>query len=321
MRTVPRLSIGLPVYNGEQHLSSALDSLLAQTYEDFELIISDNASTDSTPEICRQYEKQDSRVRYLRQPHNIGAAPNHSFVAAQGRGEFFKWASHDDMYAPELLSRCIEALDEYPHVVLAHAWTAEIDSSGRLTRTFEYPLATSSLRASDRFRSMLFGRGGDDFYGIMRARTLRSVRPQDSYHNSDRILVAEIGLNGAFYQVPDWLYFRRMYAQQLELVGWAQPPRAWPSARARCAQLDPRRADRLRHPNVRLYAEYISGYVAAIRRAPLSSRERTECYRHLASWLTGKRQLGTALTKPKSGRAPEIAAVESSPTGGERKAS
>ena len=80
MNTAPRLTIGLPVYNGEKYIAESLDALLGQSYTDFELIISDNASTDSTGDICRQYEKQDSRVRYVRQPQNIGLAPNHNFV-------------------------------------------------------------------------------------------------------------------------------------------------------------------------------------------------------------------------------------------------
>ena len=115
MNAVPRLSIGLPVYNGENYLAESLDALLGQSYEDFELIISDNASTDGTADICRRYGKQDSRIRYIRQPRNIGLAPNHNVVLDQARGELFKWASHDDLYARDLLKCCVEALDEYRH--------------------------------------------------------------------------------------------------------------------------------------------------------------------------------------------------------------
>ena len=130
MNAAPRLSIELAVYNGENYLAESLDALLGQSYENFELIISDNASTDYTADICRRYEKQDSRIRYVRQPRNIGLAPNHNFVFKQARGELFKWASHDDLYARALLKRCVDALDENPHVVLAHSWTALVDDSG-----------------------------------------------------------------------------------------------------------------------------------------------------------------------------------------------
>ncbi len=182
MITSPRLTVGLPVYNGEKYVAESIEALLGQSFADFELIISDNASTDGTGDICRRYEKQDSRVRYFRQPRNIGLAPNHNYVAEQARGELFKWASNDDLYACDLLERCISALDKYPDVVLAHSWTAMIDDSGAVTRAFEYPLGTASPRAPERFRSLLFTSGGDDDYGVMRTAVLRQTAMKESYH-------------------------------------------------------------------------------------------------------------------------------------------
>src|SRR5580692_5215252 len=99
MNAVPRLSIGLPVYNGEDYLAESLDALLGQTYTDFELIISDNASTDATADICRMYQEKDGRIRYIRQPNNSGSAPNHNFVSDVSHGDLFKWAGADDLYA------------------------------------------------------------------------------------------------------------------------------------------------------------------------------------------------------------------------------
>jgi glycosyltransferase involved in cell wall biosynthesis len=276
MSTGPRLSVGLPVYNGEKYLAQSIDALLGQSYEDFELIISDNASTDGTADICRRYVKQDSRVRYIRRPYNVGCAPNHNLLVGEARGELFKWASCDDLYARDLLKCCIEALDEYPHVVMAHSWTAMIDSSGTVTKAIEYPLITDSPHAPERFRSMLFGSESDDFYGVIRSDVLHRTTPHDSYYNADRTFTAEIGLLGPFYTVPDWLYFRRDHPDRAL--------RANPTARTWCANLDPRRMNRLRHPVVRLYAEYAWGFVTAIRRAPLSSADRRDCYRFLAEW-------------------------------------
>ena len=280
MNAAPRLSIGLPVYNGEAYLAESLGALLGQSYEDFELIISDNASTDGTADICRLYEKQDSRIRYIRQARNIGAAPNHNFVFLEARGELFKWASHDDLYARDLLQRCVDALDENPHIVLAHSSTAIIDESSIVVKLPEYPLATASLRAPERFHSMLFVNGGDDIYGVVRASVMRRTALLGSHHHSDRTITTEIALHGPFYQVPDWLYFRRDHSERAE--------RACPTVRTRCANMDPRRADRLRHPAVRLYGEYILGYVAAIRRAPLPPADRQECRRYLAQWATSR---------------------------------
>jgi glycosyltransferase involved in cell wall biosynthesis len=280
MNAAPRLSIGLAVYNGENYLTESLDALLGQSYEDFELIISDNASTDRTADICHQYKNQDSRIRYFRQRRNIGLAPNHNFVFGQARGELFKWASHDDLYALDLLQRCVDALDENPHVVLAHSWTAIVDGSGAVTKKLEYPLTTASLRAPERFHSMLFANGGDDVYGVVRTNILRRTALHGSHHHADRTITTEIALHGPFYQVQDWLYFRRDHPEREE--------RACPTVRTRCANMDPRRADRLRHPAVRLYGEYILAYVAAIRHAPLSPADRRECYRYLARWATSR---------------------------------
>lgn len=279
MTAVPRLSIGLPVYNGERFLTESLDSLLGQSYEDFELIISDNASTDATAEICRRYGKQDSRIRYFRQPDNIGLSPNHNFVFEQSRGELFKWAAADDLYARDLFQFCVDALDEYPDIVLAHCWTAMIDSTGDVTESSEYPLATDSRSAPERFRSFMSSKtAACDQYGVIRAEVMRRVSPLESYHHADVIMVARLVLHGPFYQTPDWLTFRRDYPERAYL--------AYPKVRLRCVNHDPRRANRLKNPTARLLAEYIWGYVTAIRDAPLSPADRRECYRHLARWMT-----------------------------------
>ena len=280
MNAVPRLTIGLPVYNGEKYLAESLDALLGQSYEDFELVISDNASTDGTSDICRRYGKQDSRIRYVRQPRNIGCAPNHNFVVGQARGELIKWASDDDLYARNMLSCCIDALDEHPHVVLANSWTAMIDSSGSVTKAVQYSVATACPRTPERFRSMMFDGWFDDSGGVVRTEVLRRTSLHGSYHLADRVLTTEIGLHGPFYQVPDWLYFRRDHPDRAE--------RAYPGVRKWCANMDPRRGNRLRHPAVRLYSEYAWAYAAAIRHAPLSSAERRECYLYLARWVGGR---------------------------------
>jgi glycosyltransferase involved in cell wall biosynthesis len=276
----PRLSIGLPVYNGERYLGEALDALLAQSFTDFELIISDNASTDRTEEICRRYLARDGRIRYFRQPVNLGAAPNHNFVARQARGEYFKWASHDDLYAPDLLLRCVEVLDANPAVVLCHAWEAFIDADGTIVHRVPYRLATDSPSAPKRFSDLLFVQGGDDFYGVIRADVLRRTPLHESYHHAERTLVTELGLYGPFRQVPEVLYFRRDHPDRGE--------RAKSTRRARAANFDPKRSDRLRHPMIRLLVEYIGGYVGAIRRAPLSPSDRLRCYGHLLRWVASR---------------------------------
>ena len=284
MSTPPRLTIGLPVYNGEEYVAESLEALLGQSFTDFELIIADNASTDGTGDICRRYEKQDSRVRYFRQPRNLGLAPNVNFLIGQARGELYKEASHDDLYARNLLESCIEALDEYPQVVLAHSWTAKVDGSGTVTEAYEYPLNTATPRAPERFRSMLFDSGGDDDYGVIRTDVLRRTALKGSYHHSDRTIVAELVLHGPFYQVPEWLFFRREHPGR----------HSRSTMRRQCANMDPRRANRWRHPAARLYGEYVLAYVSAIRRAPLTTADRRESYRYLAQWVATHKRPGTA---------------------------
>ena len=151
-----------------------LEALLGQTYGDFELILSDDASTDGTTDICHHYAKQDLRIRYFRQPRNIGCSPNHNFVMQQARAELFKMASHDDLYARDLLKRCVDALDEFPQFMLAHSWSALIDASGTITNFVQYPVATDAPRGPDRFRSMLFDGWGDDGGGVIGPRSFVS---------------------------------------------------------------------------------------------------------------------------------------------------
>lgn len=272
----PRVSIGLPVYNGEKYLCEAFEALLGQTFEDFELIVSDNASTDETSRICCSYQKRDQRIRYFRQSRNIGLAPNHNFVIGQARGELFKSAHHDDICARNLLERCVDALDQHPEAVLANTWSAAVDSDTVVTHLIDYTTSTSLPRASDRFESMLFDGWGDDYGGVVRVRTLRSVAPLNSYHFADRIFTTELGLHGPFCILPERLQFRRVHPEQAGRVS---------DVRGRCTVLDPRRGDRLRHPAIRLYSEYVAAYVRAIWQAPLPLSERKNCYGVLMKWV------------------------------------
>lgn len=112
MSVVPKVSIGMPVYNGEQLLRGALDSLLGQTFSDFELIISDNASTDGTEQICREYAARDQRIRYVRQPTNLGAFGNFKFVFDESQREYFMWAACDDMFSRDFIELNFNFLSE-----------------------------------------------------------------------------------------------------------------------------------------------------------------------------------------------------------------
>ncbi len=230
------------------------------------------------------YQSIDPRVRYVDHRQNRGSSFNHNFVIDQGRGEFFKWVSDDDLYAPELLERCIDALDSRPEIVLAHAWTAFIDDAGTITDPIDYALTTDVPDPVTRFRSVLYTDGGDDIYGVIRMSVLRRVAPFGSYHWADRTFVGELALNGPFHNVPDFLYFRRDHPGRTSRVGRN-------NIRVRCARLDPARANRWRHPLVRLIGEYLLGYVGAIRRAPISDKDRMRCGKELVLWIAGHANL------------------------------
>lgn len=285
MKAVPRLSVGLPVYNGAEYLTEALDSLLGQSYRDFELVISDNASTDETSEICRRYAAQDSRIRYFLQQRNIGASPNHNFVFEQSRGEFFKWTSCDDLYGRDLLLRCVEALDANPGAVLSHGWYGIVHGRNSYAQGATYALGTDSVRPLMRFRSLLFDVGGEDMYGVIRSDVLRRTPLLGSYHPvAERPLVAELSLHGTFYQVPEYLAFRREHADRAGAVR---------IKRDQCTIRDPRRQSRVLHPALRLNAEYVWAFVAAVWRAPLSITRRAECYRTLAGYVATRLRRST----------------------------
>lgn len=279
----PTLSVGLPVYNGEEYLPQALDALLAQTFTDFELVVSDNASTDGTAEICRDYARRDPRIRYVRQPVNIGIDPNHWFLAEQARGRYFKWASHDDLYAPDLLRVCVEALERHPEAVLAHAGDALIDEQGEIIETLPYDLASADPRPEVRLRSLLYVPGGNDDYGVIRRDVLRRVTPYGmGGYGSDRVFVAGLLLHGPFHHAPEVLYFRRERPDRVSRM----------SKRDRALRLDPRRAERRWNPQARLDAEYVLGFVTAILRAPLTPAERARCLAEVAGWLVNRAQPG-----------------------------
>lgn len=209
--SVPRVSIGLPVYNGARYLAETLESLLTQTYEDTELIICDNASTDETGTIARTYAARDQRVRYVRNEQNMGVAFNYQRALSLARGEFFRWAAADDLSAPTAVERCVEILDRDSTVVLAYPKTRLIDEHGRPLSDYDDGLHLISPRPSDRFRLALERMVlCNTIFGLMPVKVARRVRPLGAYVGSDIVLQAELSLYGRFWEVPEYLFFRRL---------------------------------------------------------------------------------------------------------------
>jgi glycosyltransferase involved in cell wall biosynthesis len=207
----PRVTLGVPVYNGERYLAETLDSLLAQDFADFELIVSDNASTDATPYICAEYAARDPRIRYVRNERNLGAAKNYNRLVELARAPYFKWASSDDLCAPALLSRCVEVLDADPGVVVAYPKTVFIDESGVRIGDFEDRLHMPQREPWERLRHFATNWNRcNACFGLIRTDVLRRtglIRPNA---HSDVTLLAELTLAGRFFEVPERLFFRRI---------------------------------------------------------------------------------------------------------------
>lgn len=207
----PTVSIGLPVYNGARFLREALDSLLGQTYRDFELIVSDNASTDETAAICAEYVALDPRVRYIRQPVNIGAPRNWSFVVTVARGRYFKWASCNDRCAQDMLERCVTVLERQPRAVLCYGRTRLVDEDTGREEPYAGDIAIEDERPSDRLIRLLRElRLNNAQSGLIRLEALRQTGLDRPYPAGDIPLMAELALRGTFVLLPDVFLFRRM---------------------------------------------------------------------------------------------------------------
>jgi glycosyltransferase involved in cell wall biosynthesis len=209
--SAPRVSIGLPVYNGEPFLEHTLASLLGQSFSDLELIISDNASTDATAEICREFASRDPRVRYFRQPRNRGAAFNWNFVVHQARGEFFKWASANDYCHEIFISRCLEVLSAHPDVVLCYCRTRIISDAGEFVKHDSHDAAALDPTAAARFVRLMSKNGTlNETSGLIRTAALRLTRLDRRYPGGDRVMLAELAALGKFWLIDDALFYRRM---------------------------------------------------------------------------------------------------------------
>ena len=274
--STPRVSIGLPVYNGEQFLKEALDSILAQTFEDFEVIISDNASTDSTKEICQAYVAKDSRIRYFRNETNIGAAKNFNRTFELSSGEYFKWAAHDDAYVPTFLEKCVSVLDQSPSVVLCYTEEMDIDEQGRYIGKRPYGLDTSLVKPYDLFCNMTsVNRGSPAVFGVIRASVLKKTALIGGYYASDLVLLAELTLYGSFRSVPEDLMLHREHNLRSVYT------HSYSARHSAAAWWNPERKKRIAFPIWRMFL----GYLASIIRSPLSWAERMRCCLYMMKWM------------------------------------
>jgi len=231
MRRIAKVAIGIPVYNGENYLGETLGQLLRQTYEDFEIIVSDNCSTDRTAELCRDYGAKDDRILYTRTERNIGGSPNFNRVFQLARSPYFTWKAHDDCSQATYLEKCVAVLDDDPGLVLSHTASLTIDDLGKPlpfdTRVgryiynpggYEVPPDTIHIAEGPdpvaRFTEFLDeSYFGMHMYGVMRAEALATTALFRSYMPCERALLSEMALIGRFRTLDEQLFSRRVHAK------------------------------------------------------------------------------------------------------------
>ncbi|AKU15933.1 glycosyltransferase family 2 protein [Luteipulveratus mongoliensis] len=284
MTAVPKVSVGLPVYNGGRYLEEALSSVLAQTHQDLEVVISDNGSTDYTQSICERFAALDNRVRYIRHETNKGAAFNHNFVVTAAKGQYFRWYAYDDRLEPTCLEKCVRVLDADPTVVLAWPQTIVIDGAGDVVGPYRSDLPWDNATAVSRLRSLL-GRPTEEtllhmcypVYGLIRREVMLGTGLLGAYNGADTVLLTELALRGRWQQIPEPLFYNRRHAGSSAVDKSPETVAAW---------FDPARAEVFPMP----WSRQFEGYVRAVRAAPLSARERAACTSVLAHWFAHDRR-------------------------------
>jgi glycosyltransferase involved in cell wall biosynthesis len=285
----PRVSIAVPVYNGERYLGESLDGLLGQTFSDFELVIADNASTDGTEAICREYVARDSRVRYHRNERNVGGPGNFRRVFQLCRGEYHKWSTADDLWQPTLVERCVAVLDARPDVVLAYPRSNIIDANGTVVRTYDDPLDLPEDSAAERVRRVLHETSLCHAHlGVLRRSAMRRTGLIGNELASDVRFLAEMAMLGKFAVVPEYLFGRRFHDAS---SSWAREDREWQRQ-----YYAPGHAGLPRFGTWRRYLHLLGRAV----RAPIPAQDRWALLLYLGRAVRWKREalvreLGTAL--------------------------
>jgi glycosyltransferase involved in cell wall biosynthesis len=268
---MPQVSICLPVYNGERYLHDVFASIRTQTFEDYEVIISDNASTDRTQEICLAFSSLDARVKYFRAGVNRGLAWNLNRTFELATGIYAMWICHDDVMGLDYIRRCVEVLEEDEKSILCFANCSYIGSEGELIKRVDLPNTGAAETPSERFEQVLYNAGCDPFSGLMKVEFLKHTRLHAGYADSDRVLLAEMSFRGRFRRIPEYLFSKRIHPLQAT----AQTDR-W----QRTLIFDPRKKGTLVCP---WWREFF-GFVGAIQRAPISCEERFKAYKYLYWW-------------------------------------
>jgi glycosyltransferase involved in cell wall biosynthesis len=218
----PQVSIGMPVYNGEDTIGEALDSLLAQTFTDFELIISDNASTDGTEAICRGYAAKDSRIRYVRQVANFGGAANFQFVLDEAVGDYFMWAAADDWWSPNFIEVNAHALDSNTHFVASTSPNCYQGEQEEIIRRVQFSIEGNLTERMSIFMRYAWKSHGI-FYSLMRTKLIKECdQLGNNYFALDWLIDLYLARNGYVHRSKDGLFVIGRHGMSQQQNYWRQ---------------------------------------------------------------------------------------------------
>jgi glycosyltransferase involved in cell wall biosynthesis len=277
----PIVSIGMPVYNGQWFIKEAVESILDQTFENFELIISDNASTDNTENICNYYKKKDPRVKYYRSRKNFGAAWNYNHVYKLSKGKYFKWAAHDDLCEPTFFEKCVNKLDINKLIALCYPKTLIIDEKSNILKKDNKKLHLMEKRPYERFKHYLTKTSGEcnAIFGVIRSSLLNKTSLIQNYMGSDIILLCQLSMLGMFYEVEEELFFRRDHPNT--------SVRANPNHSKVTEWFDSKKVEKIVFPNWRWLREYVQ----SIFQSEILITEKIHCTINLIWWYRKKIKL------------------------------
>ena len=281
----PRVSIGLPVFNAERFVEQSLKSLTEQTYGDFELVISDNASTDRTEQICRDYAAGDRRITYCRNEKNIGGPRNFNQVFERCHGEYHKWSTADDYWHPTVLEKCVDVLDRSPEVVLCYPKTTLVNERNEFISQYEDNLHLQDSSPNKRFMQLLDTIGLCNAHlGVIRRQALKRTALIGDQLQSDVHLLAELTLYGRFYLLPEFLFFRRFHPGS---SSWERS-----SKQHQLEYYDPAHQT---YFGMHTWRKYIKLFTA-VQRSPIRMKDKLELFGYLGrSMRWGRSALGREL--------------------------
>ena len=210
--THPTVCIGLPVYNGGNLISQAIESILSQDFQDIELIISDNCSTDNTEEVCLKYQKMDKRIKYHRLEENLGIEPNFKNVLGLSSAPYFMWASHDDMRERTFITKCLKRIEPDPSIALVYPRSKVLDVNSKFIGIANDHINADQDSGVERFKHVIWELGMCNMvFGLYRTKILKRVRTMGKSLFGDTLFLAEIALLlGKIVQIDDVLFVRRL---------------------------------------------------------------------------------------------------------------